>query len=111
MRGAGGTGTDMTVEERRARLWTWILAVLLLALLVWVVGRTMSRHPRPEIGVSGEESAPARPTAPPAQERAERGPRLPDRPALAPTAGRAAAGGGGDSGSVPAVPAAPSPRR
>ena len=39
-------------------LWRWLLALLLLAMLVWVVGRRVDRRSRPEIGVTGGRAAP-----------------------------------------------------
>ena len=39
-------------------LWRWLLALFLLAMLVWVVGRRVDRRLRPEIGVTGGRSAP-----------------------------------------------------
>jgi hypothetical protein len=41
-----------------AVLARWLLALLLVALLVWWVGRRIDRGPRPEIGVTGERDVP-----------------------------------------------------
>src|SRR5687767_6909082 len=41
---------------RRSSVWRWALALLLLALLAWLVGRlAANRTPRPEIGIGAVE--------------------------------------------------------
>jgi len=41
-----------------AALWRWLLALMLLAMLVWAVGRRVDHRRRPEIGVTGGHAAP-----------------------------------------------------
>lgn len=90
----------------RSRFWTWILVVFLLALLVWWVG--VARHPRPEIGVTGEESVPVKHPTPAGAQHAE-GPRRPQGPPAS------TPGGGedrsGDPTTLPVVPSSPATPR
>jgi len=95
----------LTIQPPRAgsRLWTWLLALLLLALLVWVVGRRVEQRPHPEIGVTGGESLPqgAHATPTPVERSA-------DSP---PAAGPAPPVEQGREGQPTSVPASPRPRR
>ncbi|HEV8630361.1 MAG TPA: hypothetical protein VGV61_08590 [Thermoanaerobaculia bacterium] len=93
--------------QQRMGLWAWVLALVLLALLVWAAGRWMQRGPRPELGVTGGDGTPAQQQQPPAEQRAERpSPELP-QPAPPPPAGSEQTGEGG----TPRLPAAPAPPR
>ncbi len=81
-----------------------MLALLLLALLVWAVGRRVEQLPHSEIGVTGGESVPqdalATPT-PPVERRAD----APPRPAQSPVE----QGSGGQPVDATGVPASPRP--
>jgi hypothetical protein len=82
-------------------MWTWFLALVLVALLVWVAGKRLDHGPRAEIGVTGGEQLPVAtptPTMMPTAERASR-----DR-ALEP-----AEQGRGGAKEEPAAPASPAP--
>jgi hypothetical protein len=99
--------TDDQPRGPSDRLWKWIVALLLLALLVWLVGTYLSRHPRPEIGVGGGERA-----APEEQQQPAGGG---DTTASEGTSrnpgGGGNADGGGESSAEPAVPSSPAPQR
>ena len=67
---------DRGGPRRPPNPWVWVLAVALLALVAWSIGRAGSggRHPEPEMGVLGdpaadggetEQAAGAAPTPPP----------------------------------------------
>ena len=92
--------------RHRAPLWGWLLALLLLALLVWVVGRRGEHRERPEIGVSGEREEPllVAPSPRPFEDEVVSRP-PPAREEPAPPAP------GGEPAGADPVPASPSPRR
>ena len=80
-----------------------MFALLLLALLVWAVGRRVEQLPHPEIGVTGGEAVPqgALATPTPVERRAD----APPRPAQSPVE----QGSGGQPVDATGVPASPRP--
>ena len=84
------------------RVWVWLLTLLLVALLVWVVGRRVEQRPHEEIGVTQRPPAVVvTPPEPAAEERASGGARSDE----------GSSGGGGGENVQPAVPVSPAPRR
>ena len=99
----------MTSESppRLTALWRWLLALLLLALLVWVVGRRVDRNPRPEIGVTGGRAAPLIVEPSPTLAKPEVVEQAAPHPRVEPTADPAE----GERSRGEGVPTSPSPMR
>jgi hypothetical protein len=96
--------TSQAAPQLAAR-WRWLLALLLLALLVWWVGRRLDSGPHAEIGVTGDQELP-RVIAPSATPVADEIVERPPAPRVQPSA---AAERGEPSPGDPAR-ASPSPR-